>query len=153
MSSNPPAAVPATPVPAAGSAGGAVGGGAAGAAGGAAVGGGSAGGGTAVAARGTAEGSGPAAARERPPLRRPRDCVVSGVSAGLSLHLGWPVWVVRTSFVALTLVSGAGVLLYAWLWLFMPWDDVEPGTGPDARPAGGAAASGRADDPALDPRA
>ncbi|HEY9308862.1 MAG TPA: PspC domain-containing protein [Microbacterium sp.] len=64
---------------------------------------------------------------ERPALRRPRDCVVSGVSAGLARHLGWPVWMVRTTFLALTLVSGAGVLLYAWLWLFMPWDDVATG--------------------------
>ena len=76
---------------------------------------------------------------------------MSGVSAGLSRHLGWPVWLVRTSFVALTLVSGAGVLLYAWLWLFMPWDDVEPGTGPGTGPAGGAAASGRTDHPAREP--
>ena len=67
------------------------------------------------------------AAFERPALRRPRDCVVSGVSAGLGRHLGWPVWVVRAAFLALTLVSGAGVLLYAWLWLFMPWGDVATG--------------------------
>lgn len=67
------------------------------------------------------------AAFERPALRRPRDCVVSGVSAGLARHLGWPVWVVRAAFLALTLVSGAGVLLYAWLWLFMPWGDVATG--------------------------
>jgi signal transduction histidine kinase/phage shock protein PspC (stress-responsive transcriptional regulator) len=126
MPSNPPAAVPATSPPVAGIADGGVGG----------------------------VGGGPAAALERPPLRRPRDCVVSGVSSGLARHLAWPVWLVRTGFVALTLVSGAGVLLYSWLWLFMPWDDVEPGTGPDARPTG-AAASGLADhrvhDPALGP--
>ncbi|MFK4837935.1 PspC domain-containing protein, partial [Microbacterium sp. ZW T2_14] len=62
-------------------------------------------------------------------LRRPRDCVVSGVSSGLARHLGWPVWLVRAAFVALAFVSGAGVLLYAWLWLFMPWDDVGTATG------------------------
>ena len=73
---------------------------------------------------------------------------MSGVSAGLARHLGWPVWVVRTSFVALTLVSGAGVLLYAWLWLFMPWDDArarQPGRA-RGRAADGAASSG-ADQP------
>lgn len=63
------------------------------------------------------------AASVRPPLRRPRDCAVSGVSAGLARHLGWPLWVVRAVFVALTLVWGAGALLYAWLWVFTPWDD------------------------------
>ncbi|WP_347978241.1 PspC domain-containing protein [Microbacterium sp. ProA8] len=127
MPSNPPAAVPATSPPVVDGADGGVGGAAAGEVGG-----------------------GPTAALERPTLRRPRDCVVSGVSSGLARHLGWPVWLVRTSFVALTLVSGAGVLLYAWLWLFMPWDDAEPGTGPDAGPTGGAVASGGADHPAHD---
>ncbi len=60
---------------------------------------------------------------DRPPLRRPRDCAVSGVSAGLARHLGWPLWLVRTAFVALTVVWGAGALLYAWLWVFVPWDE------------------------------
>jgi signal transduction histidine kinase/phage shock protein PspC (stress-responsive transcriptional regulator) len=89
------------------------------------------------------------AAFERPALRRPRECVVSGVSAGLARHLGWPVWVVRTAFLALALVSGAGVLLYAWLWLFMPWDDVVPRAGgsADAR-SRGAAEKDRPDAPA-----
>lgn len=63
------------------------------------------------------------AASVRPPLRRPHDCAVSGVSAGLARHLGWPLWVVRAVFVALTLVWAAGALLYAWLWVFTPWDD------------------------------
>ncbi|MBD3942710.1 PspC domain-containing protein [Microbacterium sp. NEAU-LLC] len=59
----------------------------------------------------------------RPPLRRPRDCAVSGVSAGLARHLGWPLWLVRALFIVLTPLWGAGVLLYAWLWAFLPWDD------------------------------
>ncbi|WP_194409278.1 ATP-binding protein [Microbacterium cremeum] len=63
------------------------------------------------------------AASVRPVLRRPRDCAVSGVSAGLARHLGWPLWLVRAAFVALTFVWGAGALLYAWLWVFTPWDD------------------------------
>ncbi|MFE5411008.1 PspC domain-containing protein [Microbacterium sp. NPDC056569] len=72
---------------------------------------------------------------DRPPLRRPRDCAVSGVSAGLARHLGWPLWLVRTAFAALTLVWGAGALLYAWLWVFVPWDDPHspgPASGADA---------------------
>ncbi len=77
------------------------------------------------------------AASARPPLRRPRDCAVSGVSAGLARHLGWPLWVVRAAFVALTLVWGAGALLYAWLWVFVPWDDAGDGT----RSAGAASGS------------
>lgn len=67
------------------------------------------------------------AAEVRPPLRRPRECAVSGVSAGLARHLGWPLWLVRAAFVVLTFVGGAGALLYAWLWAFVPWD--EPGAG------------------------
>lgn len=61
----------------------------------------------------------------RPPLERPRDCAVSGVSAGLARHLGWPLWVVRAVFVALTFVWGAGALLYAWLWVFTPWAEAK----------------------------
>ncbi|WP_106816712.1 ATP-binding protein [Microbacterium timonense] len=64
-----------------------------------------------------------ARARQRPALRRPRDCAMSGVSAGLARHLGWPLWVVRAAFIVLTLVWGGGALLYAWLWAFVPWDE------------------------------
>ncbi|MFB7884443.1 PspC domain-containing protein [Microbacterium sp. NPDC056057] len=70
----------------------------------------------------------------RPPLRRPRDCAVSGVSAGLARHLGWPLWVVRGAFVALTVVWGAGALLYAWLWVFVPWDDPRTDAATEAAP-------------------
>ena len=64
------------------------------------------------------------AAAPAPRLTRPRACVATGVSAGLAAHLGWPVWVVRTAFVVTSLASGAGLLLYLWLWVFTPW---EPG--------------------------
>lgn len=57
----------------------------------------------------------------RPPLERPRDCIVTGVSAGLARHLRLPVFVVRAAFLALALVGGAGVLLYLWLWAFVPF--------------------------------
>lgn len=68
------------------------------------------------------------AAASVPRLTRPRTCVATGVSAGLADHLGWPVWIVRTAFVVTSLASGAGLLLYLWLWAFTPW---VPG---DARP-------------------
>ncbi len=48
---------------------------------------------------------------------------MSGVSAGLARHLGRPLWVVRGAFIALTLVGLAGALLYAWLWVFVPWEE------------------------------
>lgn len=57
----------------------------------------------------------------RPALLRPRDCVVTGVSAGLARHLRMPVTVVRALFVLLSLVGGAGALLYLWFWAFVPF--------------------------------
>ncbi|MFE6736330.1 PspC domain-containing protein [Microbacterium sp. NPDC057650] len=57
----------------------------------------------------------------RPPLERDRECVVSGVSAGLARHLGAPVWAIRSLFVVLGLLGGVGVLLYVWCWVLMPW--------------------------------
>src|SRR6218665_1885785 len=62
-----------------------------------------------------------APAPSRPALVRDRDCAVAGVSAGLARHLSAPLWMVRALFIALTLCGGAGVLLYAWCWVFMPW--------------------------------
>ena len=82
----------------------------------------------------------------RPPLRRPRDCAVSGVSAGLARHLGWPLWLLRTAFVVLTAVWGAGALLYAWLWVFVPWDDPRPpGAAPGTAGAGDATSAWKTD--------
>ena len=56
----------------------------------------------------------------RPPLERARDSVVSGVSAGLAEHLGVGVGSIRALFVVLTLVAGAGPLLYLWFWALVP---------------------------------
>jgi signal transduction histidine kinase len=53
-------------------------------------------------------------------LTRPRVCAVSGVSAGLAEHLGWSVRAVRWAFALSTLVGGAGILLYLWLWAMTP---------------------------------
>ena len=63
-----------------------------------------------------------------PHLARPRRMVIAGVCAGIALHLGWRERTVRTVFVLLAVLGGAGLLLYAWLWAFVP---VESATGPD----------------------
>lgn len=64
---------------------------------------------------------------QRPPLlRTPRGFVgrprpvVAGVCSGLSIHLGLPVNMVRIIFLALSFATGAGVLLYIWLWALVP---------------------------------
>ena len=56
----------------------------------------------------------------RPPLLRGTPRVLAGVCAGLAVHLGLPVKVVRIVMVASALLGGAGVLLYVWLWLLVP---------------------------------
>jgi signal transduction histidine kinase len=67
-----------------------------------------------------APGTSPAGGRGVVPLMRPRQCVATGVSAGLAAHLGWPPPIVRAAFVALAFAGGAGILFYCWLWAFMP---------------------------------
>ena len=68
----------------------------------------------------------------RPPLARPRDCLVGGVSVALADHLGWPVVAVRWIFVGTSLIGGAGVLFYLWLWALTPLRDATP-EDPDER--------------------
>lgn len=70
-----------------------------------------------------------AAPAPAPRLTRRRDCWVAGVAGGLAEHLRWPPAVVRAGFVATTLLGGAGLLFYAWLWAFAPW--AGPGHGAD----------------------
>lgn len=56
-----------------------------------------------------------------PPLTRISDgSVVGGVCSGLSAHLGVRVTFVRLAMVLLATLSGAGVLLYAALWVLTP---------------------------------
>ena len=58
---------------------------------------------------------------DRPPLTRALDDrVLAGVCAGLAAHLGVPVGGVRLGALALTLLGGAGALLYLWLWATVP---------------------------------
>jgi len=53
---------------------------------------------------------------------------VAGVCAGVAAHLGWRESTVRLVFVGLTILGGAGILLYLWLWAFAP---IEEAQGPD----------------------
>ncbi|RLP74755.1 ATP-binding protein [Mycetocola tolaasinivorans] len=62
----------------------------------------------------------------RLPLVRTRSRAIAGVCAGLARHLNLPTAWVRLGIIILTLFGGAGAILYAWLWLFVPSeDDVE----------------------------
>ena len=45
---------------------------------------------------------------------------LGGVCTGLARHLGWPVMVVRITFVALMTFQFIGVIAYGALWLLMP---------------------------------
>lgn len=72
----------------------------------------------------------------RPPLARPRAVLLSGVSVAVARHLGWSPALVRLQFALLTLLGGAGVLLYLWLWALTPLanaadpaDDADPSAG------------------------
>lgn len=71
----------------------------------------------------------------RPPLERHRAAVLGGVSTGLALHLGWDVQRTRLVFVGLALAGGAGILLYAWLWAFVPLEEAPDDAPPPTRSA------------------
>ncbi|HJE52099.1 MAG TPA: PspC domain-containing protein [Tessaracoccus flavescens] len=69
----------------------------------------------------------------RPPLRRqPQGKVIAGVASGLAEHLGLRVAVVRTAFVLLALLSGAGAVAYAILWVLLPGAQRDESTGLEA---------------------
>ena len=58
---------------------------------------------------------------ERLPLRRSaKGRMAGGVAAGLAAHFELDVTLVRLAFVALTVIGGAGVPLYAAAWLLVP---------------------------------
>lgn len=55
------------------------------------------------------------------PLMRPRQGRwLTGVCKGIALHLGIGVAWVRIAFIALTVLYGAGIIAYVFLWVFMP---------------------------------
>ncbi|WP_309081144.1 PspC domain-containing protein [Zhihengliuella sp.] len=76
----------------------------------------------------TATGSPPGpddAAAQRPgggraPLLRSEPAVLAGVCSGLAAHLGTEPWVVRLLMVLAAFAGGAGLFLYAWLWILLP---------------------------------
>ncbi|SHE24857.1 ATP-binding protein [Actinomyces glycerinitolerans] len=93
----------------------------------------------------------------RPPYRAAAPCpsrVVAGVCAGMAVHLGLPVGVVRLAMVLAATMSGAGVLLYLLLWAFVPTGNpLSPAPLPPARARLAARLAGRtADRPLLTPR-
>ncbi len=68
----------------------------------------------------------------RLPLRRPLAVrQVAGVCAGLSAHLDVPVGRLRAAFVLAGLAFGAGIVLYGFLWVFVPTGDPADSAGQD----------------------
>jgi phage shock protein PspC (stress-responsive transcriptional regulator) len=57
------------------------------------------------------------------------DRVIAGVCSGLASYLKIDVVLVRIVFVLLAAVSGAGLVLYVVLWLFMPGGAQRPSRG------------------------
>ena len=60
---------------------------------------------------------------QRPPLRRGLRTPVAGVCLGLARHLNLSVPVVRAAMIGLTVAGGIGLVLYCWLWMFVPAED------------------------------
>jgi len=58
---------------------------------------------------------------------------LGGVAAGVAEHLGLSPLVVRLAFVLLTLSGGAGILMYAALWVLVPQEEVHAAVVADNR--------------------
>jgi signal transduction histidine kinase len=58
--------------------------------------------------------------------RRNRGNLLGGVARGLADHLGIDVLYPRVAFIVLTFVGGAGILLYAAFWFFVPVSPSDP---------------------------
>ncbi|MBG6085362.1 ATP-binding protein [Zhihengliuella flava] len=56
----------------------------------------------------------------RPALVRAESRVMAGVCGGLAAHVGTSVRTMRVLMVLLAIAGGAGLLLYAWLWVLVP---------------------------------
>ena len=87
----------------------------------------------------------PAALPHRRLYRATSGRVLGGVAAGLADHLGLSPVVLRVAFAALTLAGGAGVVMYAAFWVFVPQQDdggAEPAEGRGQLLAFGAIAVG-----------
>ncbi len=55
-----------------------------------------------------------------PARRSTSDRMVAGVAAGIATRLQAPPWVIRLTFVVLTVFGGVGVPLYVIGWLLLP---------------------------------
>lgn len=78
----------------------------------------------------------------RPPLRRSVGTPVAGVCLGLSRHLGVSAPVVRAVMIGLFIAGGIGILLYCWLWIFVPSEE-EPEAAAGVRGLSGPAVDAR----------
>ena len=82
----------------------------------------------------------------RPPLVRPTSGrLIGGVAAGLSVHLGVSVKVIRIIFVATSIPFGAGLAVYAFLWATMREGTLAPAPSPGDPAQVGATAGGAAE--------
>ncbi|WP_258933901.1 PspC domain-containing protein [Nesterenkonia pannonica] len=82
----------------------------------------------------TAQLSHPQRSAPRPALRRALGAPVAGVALGTARHLGVSVLTVRCGFILLALLGGAGILLYLWLWIFVPAENEPAPTAYFSRP-------------------
>lgn len=65
----------------------------------------------------------------RRPRRSRSDSKIAGVAGGLGHYLGVDPLLFRVGFAALTIVGGAGILLYCLLWLLLPAEGDEVSAG------------------------
>lgn len=72
--------------------------------------------------------SSPSPASHRVPLRRAMGTPVAGVCAGVARHLQVSLPVTRMVFIALTVLGGVGLVLYLWLWIFVPGEQEPDGS-------------------------
>lgn len=56
----------------------------------------------------------------KPLVRRREGRVLAGVCAGLAVHFGLDVTLVRLVFAALSIFGGMGILLYLVAWMVIP---------------------------------
>jgi phage shock protein C len=73
--------------------------------------------------------------REKALSRHPQEAMIGGVCAGLASYFDVDTTLVRAVFVAATLMSGFGAVLYLLLWLMLdatPATPAEPPPPPDA---------------------
>ncbi|MDT7571604.1 MAG: hypothetical protein QOE05_1778 [Actinomycetota bacterium] len=75
----------------------------------------------------------PAPTAHRRLYRATRGRALGGVAAGLAEHLGLTPVVLRVAFAALTLAGGAGVVMYAAFWVFVPQHDDADGESAEGR--------------------